>query len=73
MIETTNLFDGFATNATCFRVQLVRKDSDKMNLSKEYLQKKREKTRTNALNPFYSIKYLYIFAIVLTNALYEHH
>ncbi|MBQ8364758.1 MAG: hypothetical protein IJX41_02580 [Bacteroidaceae bacterium] len=73
MNETTKLFNGFATNATCFRVQLVRKDSDKMNLSKEYLQKNNKKCRTNALNPFYSIKYLYIFAIVLTNALYEHH
>ncbi len=58
MIETTNLFDGFATNATYFRVQFVRKDSDKMNLSKKYLQKKREKTRTNTL---YSFSFYKIF------------
>ncbi|MBQ4063712.1 MAG: hypothetical protein IJC92_05505 [Bacteroidaceae bacterium] len=73
MIETTNLFDGFATNATCFRVQLVRKDSDKMNLSKEYLQKNNKNVAQIPCILFRSIKYLYIFAIVLTNALYEHH
>ena len=73
MIETTNLFDGFATNATYFRVQFVRKDSDKMNLSKKYLQKNAKKLAQIPCILFHSIKYLYIFAVVLTNSLYERH